>query len=163
MKQATHREPCITEQDDQQRCAVRLPSRSELTEPILSIVKQAGASEAIRFAPKDNDDLNSDLLAGRFNRVIFASKEDLLEAIWDGDADLSGWKSRGVRIEFIAAKGQESTLTELCEDDDLIQTANHYRSWRTERLRRKMAAAAVLSLGCVAALAVLFLAGIPKS
>ncbi len=137
-----------------------MPAQPNLMESFLSI---SGATQAVRFAPKDNDDLNSDLLAGRFDRVIFASREDLLEAIWDGDADLAGWKSRGVRIEVMAHEGHETTLTDLSEDDDLPRITAHYRNWRAARLRRKMAAAAAISTALIASLAAFFMAGVPKS
>ncbi|HWL95672.1 MAG TPA: hypothetical protein VNT79_19295 [Phycisphaerae bacterium] len=113
--------------------------------------------EPVLFQPKDTDDLNDALCAGRFDRVLFWSTDDLLEAIWNNDADLDAWKRAGVEIEILSrAPGQAENLANA-HVVDLQAVWAGLEKWREERRGAKIIAATVLCVLAILSMALLLL------
>lgn len=106
---------------------------------------------ATKFLPKDDDELNAGLCAGRFARVVFGSLDSLFEMIWKEQADLEQWRTAGVEIELASPPEGGTQWRPLA--------ANVYKSysdWRSAQRRRQIVAAIILSAAALMAMAVLF-------
>lgn len=131
--------------------AARLPSRESEVRPFKDRVQVLIGSPVAFFAPKDNDDLDRQLADGRFRRVVFAHFDDLLEMIWDEDADFSAWRARGVHIEFLENGALDEDRAGM-----LLEICASLNRWRNVRRRRRIMAATILSFLAILALAILF-------
>jgi hypothetical protein len=109
------------------------------------------ASHAVEFLPKDDDELNQLACAGRFHTIIYASLNDLLNAIWKGDADWSAWRRANIQIDL-------AEVPELAAADWRHFVDEMYGSleeWRKADRRRTIIAAVVLSILALVATACL--------
>ncbi|HKQ47707.1 MAG TPA: hypothetical protein VJZ71_06545 [Phycisphaerae bacterium] len=131
--------------------AIRLPAQESEHQAIAVFVGPVAWETATRFLPKDDDELNAWLCAGRFVRVVFADLNSLLEMIWKEQADLEKWRSAGVEIELAAPPEGGMQWRPLA--------ANIYKSyseWRSLQRKRQIVAAIVLSAAALLAMAALF-------
>ncbi len=134
------------------RCAVRLPENKADLPLIEEYLEGQGMADARTYLPKDDDDLDRDILAGHIDHVVYPSLDALLTAIWKGDAQIDAWSKRDIRIEIADAPAGESC-------DTLAYVKRMYESlkqWRRGHERRQVVASAVLSILGLAALAILF-------
>lgn len=133
------------------RCAVRTGSGPSEARALDEILHRHAAWQVVRFAAKDEDELNAELCAGRFEIVVFATLDALLNAIWKGDADIAGWRAAGVRIELATpAPGGGDWLAFVAA------THRSLEIWRARQRRNQVIAASLLSvLALVAAAAIL--------
>ncbi|MFQ5501958.1 MAG: hypothetical protein ACE5EQ_06605 [Phycisphaerae bacterium] len=133
------------------RCAVRGPENDPERAALMAYLDVNGQTETVHFLPKDDDDLNAELCAGHFDRVIFPSFETLLTAIWDGNARIDRWKTLGVQIEIADDNGTD--MQHRLEALPLIADSLTY--WRSKRRRRKIIASLILSTIALIATAIL--------
>ncbi len=134
------------------RVAVRLAADLDRSANLERHLAGMAADEIVRFDPKDADEMNDALNAGRFDRAVFERMEDLLDAIWDERADIARWRRWGVRIDFVSPPCADSH--ECQQIVDLVSTG--FCEWRRRRLRRQVIVACVLSALAVLAIGVLF-------
>ncbi|MBN2563859.1 MAG: hypothetical protein JXQ75_23335 [Phycisphaerae bacterium] len=108
-------------------------------------------SNVAEFAPKDDEDLDAELCAGRFDRVVFAGLDALLTAVWKGHARIDRWAAAGVRIELATQENEE------CSDWQSFVTKMYdsLARWRKAHRKRQIVAATLLSTLALIALAVL--------
>jgi hypothetical protein len=97
------------------------------------------------FAPRDLNDLEDAIEAGRFERVVFATPGDFLEAVWNGEIRPAAWRKAGVRVEFAerSAPGDDATRA--------WSLAERYEAWRARRRQAAIVSAVVLSAIAIAA------------
>ncbi len=98
-------------------------------------------AEATWFAPRDLNDLEDAISAGRFGVVVFARPADFLEAVWSGDIRPALWRAAGVELEFAETEGGEW----------MWEIAGRYEAWRGRRRGAAMASCVVLSAVAAAA------------
>lgn len=133
------------------RCAVRLAGDGESNRALADRLLRQGLSGAVRFASKDDDELDAQLCAGRFDRVVFPDLDALLEAVWNHHAHLDRWAAAGVRIDLAVPPGGEASDWRALIGSVYESLARHRRRLR----RRQIAAALVLSVLALLAVAVL--------
>lgn len=135
------------------RCAVRRPECPEAEQIVREFLAQNGAWQAKHFLPKDDDEMNTAMMAGEFDRAVFANLDELLEAIWKGEAQVDAWEASGARIELarppLADDAQWRSM--------LGEMYLSLRKWRKLQRRRQIIAAIILSCLALASMAVLFL------
>jgi hypothetical protein len=105
-----------------------------------------------------DDDLDGEVCAGRFERVVFADLDALLTAMWDGHVHLDRWCQAGVRLELTSPPPNM--------DHDhwraiVAQTSASLARWRKEQRRRRIIAGTILSVLALAALAALLFVAQP--
>lgn len=91
------------------------------------------------FEPTNLHDLDEAVRCGELDRVIFATINDLLNALWDHQITVHHWLRRSVQIHFLdPAAGK---------DDDSVAKAvlEAWASWDSRSRRRKMALGVILS------------------
>lgn len=108
--------------------------------------------ELTYFLPKDDDELNNALSEGRFQRVIFADWDALMEPIWKGEAKIDAWRRAGVRIDLVTPPIDDPAAWRGLLD----RTYESLTAWRRQQARRQTIAAVILSTLALAALAILF-------
>ena len=132
--------------------AVRSASNDEEERVLAAYLAQRDVPLVVEFAPKDDDTLNAELCAGRYERVVFAGLDALLTTVWKEHAQVDRWMAAGVRIELAAPPNDDhsdwqSYVTSMC--DSLAR-------WRRQQRRRQVITAVVLSALALIAMAVLF-------
>lgn len=132
-------------------CAVRMSNDAHKNAALDAHLAGIGVAEAARFRPKDDDDLNQALCAGRYKRVVFLDIDALFEAVWKDLADLDRWEQAGVRIELVSAPvgdGESWRKTVAAVHAGLIR-------WRRADRRRQIVVAVILSALALAAVGAL--------
>ena len=141
----------MNEPERENRCAVRLPVGKADLISLDRYLEHLGLSDAARFLPKDDDDLDTAICAGRFDRVVFSSLDDLLTTIWNGDARIDQWREMGIKVDIAAGDAANGTGFEhICEMYASLE------QWRARRRRRQIIASVILSTVALLAMAVLF-------
>lgn len=133
------------------RWAAKSPYNADHRASFVRHVQSVVSPQAVIFEAKDADELDRGICAGRFDRVVFDTFDDLLETIWNEDADFSKWTALGVQIEIL--KSGDAT------PDRFALLGVIYASlvkWRTGRKRQRLFAATILSFIGLFAMAVLF-------
>lgn len=131
------------------RCAVRGPENEAERAALTAWLDANGPRETVHFLPKDDDDLDADLCAGRFDCVLFPSVEALLLAIWEHHARLDRWAARGVRIEIADGRDSDHRI------ETILEVHESLRRWRARRRRRQIIAGVILSAVALLAMGVL--------
>lgn len=133
------------------RWAAKSPYNVDHRASFVRHVQSVISSEAAIFEAKDADELDREICDGRFDRVVFDTFDDLLETIWNEDADFARWTALGVQIEILKNGDASPERLELLREIH----ANHVK-WRTKRKRRRLVAATILSFIGLIAMAILF-------
>mgnify|MGYP007037746658 CR=1 FL=1 len=143
------------------RCAVRLPADPSMRSQLDSNLIELGITNARLFQTKDTHDLNWQANEGRFDRVVFASMSDLLEAVWNEEADVALWLKRGVRLDVLdrpaAGDGPGSTTSAV----SIPEITESYSRWQVRRRKKRVLAGLMLSVFALAAMLMIFLS-IPR-
>ncbi len=133
------------------RCAACLPDSETDRRDLEQYLKDNGLTDAARFLPKDQDDLDVQICAGDFDRVVFLDLPDLLNMIWEHEPKIDQWVESGAGIELVRAKTDHYsdwlTLAHTVHDS--------LRGWRRRHRRRQIIAAVLLSLIALTSIAVL--------
>lgn len=133
------------------RCAVRLPAAETGSEPLEQYLREHNLSDASRFLPKDDDDLDAEVRDGQFDLVLFSDLETLLCATWKGEIRIDCWIETDVRIEL-------ATPPATSDWRNLVPIiAVSFERWRKRQRRRQIIASLILSTIALLAMAVLFL------
>ncbi len=66
---------------------------------------QRGLVDSHCFAPRDVNDLERAIDAGRIATIIFPTAADFLSLLWSEEIDLACWRRAGLRIEFASERG----------------------------------------------------------
>lgn len=132
-------------------CAVRMPREPKDAAVLENYLTQHGIKDAVRYLPKDDDELNQALCAGRHRCVIFLDLAALFEPVWKELAELDRWRAAGVEIELARppegdAGAWRASVAEVCASLTL---------WRRAERRRKIVAATLLSALAIASVAAL--------
>jgi hypothetical protein len=144
-----------TERDTQaphRGCAVRLATNDEEQRALDDYLDRHGPAHVVEFAAKDDDDLDAELCAGRFDRVVFADLNALLSAIWKDHAHVDRWVDAGVSIELATPPPGDSSAWQA----GVLHMFASLTRWRRQQRRRQIIAAVILSALALVALAVLF-------
>lgn len=133
-------------------CAVRLPAGSVEERRMEASLGHETWAAATKFLPKDDDELNAALCAGRFQRVVFADLNSLLEMMWKDELEPEKWTLAGVHVDLVSPPpGTEESWHET------VREAHRSLSrWRAQQHKRQIVAAVLLSALALAAMAVLF-------
>jgi hypothetical protein len=134
------------------RCAARVSHDASQSAALDAYLARTGSAGAERFLPKDDDDLNHALCERRFDRVVFADLDALLEAIWKGEAELDRWNEAGIQIDLVCPPTRDEDAWRPFASityDSLVR-------WRKAQRRRQIVAGTILSAIALAAMAVLF-------
>jgi hypothetical protein len=140
------------------RTAVRLPDSPAQRPALNRFIEASGLTDCVEFLPKDDDELNALACDGRFHRIVFANLDDLLTAVWKGDADWRSWRAAGVRIEL-------ADVPPHLAHDWLVFVDRMYANldaWRRQARRRQIVAALILSVLALVAAAVLLFSANPN-
>lgn len=133
-------------------CAVRLPPRSGEERTMEAALGPDTWSASTKFLPKDDDELNSALCAGRFQRVVFADLDSLLEMLWKDEFEPAKWMDAGVHVELLSPPpGAKQSWHET-----VLEAHRSLSRWRAQQRKRQIVAAVLLSAVALAAMAVLF-------
>ena len=141
----------MTETGHPRGVAIRLPAQESEHQTVAAFVGPVVWETAARFLPKDDDELNTALCAGRFGRVVFSRLDSLFEMIWKEQADLDRWRSAGVEIELASPPDGGTQWRPLIAD--LYES---YSDWRSAQRKRQIVAAIILSAAALLAMAALF-------
>ncbi len=134
------------------RCAIRAADNAEDRRAIENYVRENGITEDVEFAPKDDDEMSTEILSGRFERAVFANLEALLAAIWNGDAEWNRWVSQGIKVELATPPtGSENTWHAFVST--MFESLSRYRH---HKRRRQIVASIILSIVALGAMFVLF-------
>lgn len=144
-------EPQMSPAAGKSRCAACLPDSEADRRDLEQYLNDNGLTDAVRFLPKDQDDLDVQICARDFDRVVFLDLPDLLNMIWEHEPKIDQWVESGVRIELVRPEiGQPTDYLAL------VHTVHKsLGGWRSRHRRRQIIAAALLSLIALAAIAVL--------
>ena len=134
------------------RCAVRKATNRDEERALARHLERERLTEVVRFSDTHDDELDAELCAGRFERVIFANLDALFAGIWNGHSRVDRWTEAGVQIELADRPVEDSLVLQ-----ELI-THVHASLWRWRRQKRKqqIVAASILSALALIAMAVLF-------
>jgi len=133
------------------RCAVRLAAGQAEQRGVDGYLHRHGLGDAVRFLPREDDDLDAQVCAGHFDLVVFPDLHTLLMAIWESEPRIARWAESGVRIELAdpgAGEGVDWLTVVRTVDRSLWD-------WRRHRRRRQVIGSIVLSLIALAAVAAL--------
>lgn len=133
------------------RCAACLPDSEADRRDLGQYLKDNGLADAAPFLTKDQDDLDVQICARNFDRVVFFDLTALLDMIWEHEPKIDQWVESGVRIELVRPEAGDSA-------DWLTLAHTLHKSlggWRKRHRRRQIIAAALLSLIALAAIATL--------
>lgn len=89
------------------------------------------------FAPRDVDEVDQAVCAGRVRQVVFPNMSGLFDAIWDEDIRFDRWLSAGVDVLFVDLPPANATATAVFTS---------WRTWSQRYRRRRTIAGAVLSI-----------------
>jgi hypothetical protein len=138
--------------------AVRAASDPDEERSLAAFWARTGRRTVVQFAPRDDEDLDLALCAGRFGCVLFADLNALLTMVWKSQAQVNRWIEAGVRIELAEPPpaGNDGSWVPVVEAvcDSLCR-------WRRAQRVRKLVAAVVLSVLALAAAAILLWLGRP--
>lgn len=135
-----------------ERCAFRTPADSHEREVLASYLGEADSKMLVEFAPKDDDELDAELCAGRLRRVVFPNVGALLTMIWKDQARLDCWIEAGVRIELAEPPPGHADSWQPF----VLAAYRSLSAWRRAERRRKIIAGIVLSILALAAASILF-------
>jgi hypothetical protein len=137
------------------RWAIRTASNGSEERALAAYAARMEPRTFVRFEPRNDEDLDADLCAGRYSGVLFADLNALLTMVWQSHAQVERWIDAGVRIELAKPPGGGSNgswppvVVAVC--DSLIR-------WRrTQRTRKLIAAVLFSALALVAAAVLLWL------
>jgi hypothetical protein len=124
-----------------------------------AFVDARGHRDVRWFAPRDLNDVEDAIEAGRIACVVFVRFEDFLTALWDEELAFERWLSAGVRVGFVhppdvAPAGVVHADNEALDDADTALAAAvdaNWRRWRRARRRRTIVAGLILSALALAA------------
>lgn len=135
--------------------AVRLSQNTTHSTQLDQFLGSRSWSNARRFLPKDDDELNDRLCRGEFEAVVFAHPEDALEMIWSGHGSVGLWNggARAVPFDMHFAIKAGCTDAEWSERLRLVQQS--YAAWEVERRRRQTIAGCILTAVALAAMGLL--------
>lgn len=133
------------------RCAARRAADPEGDRRLRADLDARQGWRAEYFLPKDDDEMNTALAAGRFRHAAFLNLDALWEAVWKGEADLDAWEAAGVEIHVVEPPAADRDAWRGC----VRETYRSLKKWRTANRRRQIVAAVVLSLLALAAMAAL--------
>lgn len=119
---------------------------------LAAYLARAELRTTVEFLPRNDEDLDADLCAGRFSHVVFADLNALLTMVWKSQAQVGRWIDAGVRIELARQPGSGNDDAWL---PVVVATCDSLSRWRRVQRVRKLVAAAVLSALALAAAAVL--------
>ena len=136
----------------EERCAVRTGGNAAEQRALAAYLARTGLPTVVEFTPRDDEDLDTELRAGRFRRVIFSDLNALLTMAWKSQAHVSQWIEAGVRIDLAESPTGESDGSWL---PVLEATCDSFSRWKRGQRVRKLIAAAVMSVLALAAAAVL--------
>lgn len=141
---------CIDAKD----VAVRLAGSPEQLEKLGEFLASRGWSDARRFLPKDDDELNDRLCRGEFAAVVFAAPESAMEMVWAGHGSVRRWNAglRGTAVEVCFAFGPNS---EADWHNVLRRMEISFADWERRRTRRQLIAACILTTVALVAMGVL--------
>ncbi len=105
-------------------------------------LQAASVADVAWFAPRDADDLDEQVRAGRVQRVIFARADDFLTALWDRQIDAAAWTEGRVTISFANNPDAPTDLTPAAAK----AVAVAWRRWTSVNRRRRIVAGIVLTL-----------------
>lgn len=135
------------------RCAVRTPASPDGELMVREFLSQNPGWQAKHFLPKDDDEMNTAMMAGEFDRAVFANLGEVLEAVWKGEAQIDAWEASGARIELASPPLADDAQWRSMLGEMYLSL----RKWRTVQRRRQIIAAIILSCLALASMAVLFL------
>lgn len=135
----------------QERCAVREALSEPEQKALDRYLEARGLRDVERFAPEDDDELDTAVGDRRFDSVVFVDLDALLTAMFKGDIRLDRWVELGVRIE-LAEEPEEANWRGFVR-----KTQVSLDRWRRTQRRRQIVACAILSAIALAALSALFL------
>ena len=136
---------------ESRRCVVRLAASEDGSQALTDYLQREGLSDAVRFAPQDDDELDVELSAGRFGRVVFADLDSLLTAVWNNHANLDRWAAAGVRIDLaVSPTGNDSDWRTI-----VMGAYDSLARHRRRRRRAQVIAAVILSVLAILAVAAL--------
>ena len=109
-----------------------------------TFLEARGLTRTTWHAPRDLDDVDQDVRAGRLAHVVFVRPDDLLDGIFHGEVDFDRWRATGTRVEFALAP--DSTT------DQTIEPAwRSWQQWRRRHRRRQIIGGTILSAVAIAA------------
>jgi len=138
-------------QQSRGQLAARRASDAAGQDALQRYLSMRSEGEPAWFEIKDDDELNSELSAGRFATVLFADLDALWEMVWKNHADLDRWDAAGVKIEL--ARPPSASEWQALIRDAHASLSRH----RAKQSRRQTIAATILSLVAVASLAALLI------
>lgn len=94
-------------------------------------------------APRDLDDVDTAVGAGRLGHVVFLGWSDLLDGIWSGEVTYANWLSAGVKVDFVDAPADT-------RDACLAAVSQAWDRYRRTQRRRHTIAGLVLSIIAIA-------------
>lgn len=101
----------------------------------------AHAPAARWVAPRDLDDVDRDVIAGRVQTVVFVRWQALLEGIWNGEVTFTRWQEMTAQVRFVESPGT----------DGQAQLATISQAWtQHKRARRRSQAISGLILSVIA-------------
>jgi len=143
----------MSDSDSTHSCAIRLPAHKTEQQKLEVALGSPAWAVAAKLLPKDDDELNAELCAGKFKQVVFADLDSLLEMMWKGEVDLDRWQSAGVHVDLVSPpSGPTNGWHEMART-----VHRSYTRWRGEQRRRQIVAAVILSAVALLAMAALFL------
>lgn len=139
-------------------CAVREATNDDERRALTQYFGGPPPADVVTFAPKDDDDLDAELCAGRFGRVVFAGLDALLTAVWKHHAQIDRWTAAGVRIDLAVPPAEDPADWRSFLTCTYASLSRHRRQQR----RRQIIAAAILSALALLAIAA-FLFTVPAT
>ncbi|HOA72663.1 MAG TPA: hypothetical protein PL151_16610 [Phycisphaerae bacterium] len=109
---------------------------------------QARGEPARWYAPRDLDDVDREVSAGRLRTAVFVNWRDLLEGIWHGEVTFSRWRAMRIDVQFLDSPGDDAGA-------QLEVVAQAWADYQQSRRRRRAISGLILSLIAVAAAFVL--------
>ena len=115
---------------------------------VAAFLQARDAATARWYAPRELDEVDKAVRAGRVRQVVFARLDDVLEGMWDEDISLEHWLAAGVRIELVESP-------EPAAHTHVQVVFESWQRWRHRHRRRRLVAGVVLSIVAMAAAFVL--------
>jgi hypothetical protein len=134
------------------RCAIRTASNGVEQRVLAAWLEREKPAAVVEFAPRNDEDLDAELSAGRIPCVVFADLNALLTMVWKSQAHVDRWIVAGVRIEF-AQPPQDGNRPQL--PSLLAAVCDSHSRWRGAQRVRSIVAGVFLSVLALAAAALL--------
>jgi hypothetical protein len=134
------------------RCAIRHAGTGLRLDQIERFAASLGYDSTDCFAPRDDDQLDARVGAGRYDCVIFATVDDLLDTMWRGRVHLDRWREQGVRVELADPGGARHADWRVWIDEIERSLAGY----RAAQQKREVLAGVLLSVIALLAVAVLY-------